>query len=134
MLSLVQMGRRAGSLRALAHDALFLRDRVERVETHHRTLPSFLRRSPAEYSHFVLLDHQDWLAHRDPEALAEEWHLTLANRRRGTGVLMRSSSFPLDFLPVRAKRALRFFQEWTASLYPLDRVGTYASAHLAEVM
>jgi S-adenosylmethionine-diacylglycerol 3-amino-3-carboxypropyl transferase len=46
---------------------------------------------------------------------------------------MRSAAFNLDFLPARAKSALRFFRDWTASLHLRDRVGTYGSTHLAEV-
>jgi S-adenosylmethionine-diacylglycerol 3-amino-3-carboxypropyl transferase len=111
-----------------------LRDRVERITTHDLTLSRFLRRNPGTYSHFVLLDHQDWLAHHASEALQEEWDLILANSRPGTKILMRSAAFNLDFLPGRARRALRFFGEWTASLHLRDRVGTYGSTHLAEVM
>ena len=44
------------------------------------TLPAdFLRENPAPYSHYVLLDHQDWLAAHNPEALEEEWRLILEN-------------------------------------------------------
>ena len=111
-----------------------LRDRVERVRTHDMTLSRFLVRSPGEYSHFVLLDHQDWLAHHDPSGLEEEWNLILANSRPGTKILMRSAGINLNFLPARAKHALRFFRAWTHSLHARDRVGTYGSTHLAEVM
>ncbi len=110
-----------------------LRDRVGRIRTHDLTLSRFLRKNPGEYSHFVLLDHQDWLAHHDADALEEEWGLILANSRPGTKILMRSAGFSLDFLPPTARRALRFFHEWTSSLHLRDRVGTYGSTHLAEV-
>jgi S-adenosylmethionine-diacylglycerol 3-amino-3-carboxypropyl transferase len=82
----------------------------------------------------VLLDHQDWLAHHASGALEEEWDLILANSRPGTKILMRSAAYSLDFLPARARRALSFFHEWTAILHLRDRVGTYGSTHLAEVI
>jgi S-adenosylmethionine-diacylglycerol 3-amino-3-carboxypropyl transferase len=111
-----------------------LRGSIDRMRTHHETLSEFLRRSRGHYSHFVLLDHQDWLAHHDPAALDEEWRLILARSRPGTRILMRSAGLGLDFRPERAGKALRFFPEWTARLHLQDRVATYGSTHLAEVL
>ncbi|MEM9258167.1 MAG: BtaA family protein, partial [Bacteroidota bacterium] len=42
---------------------------VNRLKTHTTTVAEFLRRHPHAYSHFVLLDHQDWLAANAPVAL-----------------------------------------------------------------
>lgn len=108
--------------------------RVDRVRTHTGTLTNFLRENPGCYSHFVLLDHQDWLAWNDPAALAEEWELILANSRPGTRILMRSAGLDLDFVPGRFRDRLRFQPEHTAKLHLLDRVGTYGSTHFAEVI
>ena len=47
---------------------------VGRVRTHNATVSHFLKEHPGAYSHFVLLDHQDWLAWHKPEALREEWN------------------------------------------------------------
>jgi S-adenosylmethionine-diacylglycerol 3-amino-3-carboxypropyl transferase len=111
-----------------------LRSSIDRLRTHSETLSAFLRRRPGQYSHFVLLDHQDWLANHDAAALEEEWRLILANSRPGTRILLRSAGLDLDFLPDLARKALRFFPEQTKRLELLDRVGTYASTHLAEVL
>lgn len=105
-----------------------------RIFTHTATLHDFLLLHPGEYSHFVLLDHQDWLAHHAPDTLAKEWRLILANSRPGTKILLRSASAQPDFLPSDARARLRFFPEQTEPLHQLDRVGTYASVHLAEVI
>ena len=111
-----------------------LQQAVERIFTHTATLSDFLLLHPGKYSHFVLLDHQDWLAHHAPEALAKEWRLILANSQPGAKILLRSASQQPDFLPTDVRAHLRFFPERTEALHPLDRVGTYASVHLAEVV
>ncbi len=52
---------------------------ASRVTMHTSTISNFLREHPGEYTHFVLLDHQDWLAAHDPAALRDEWELILQN-------------------------------------------------------
>lgn len=111
-----------------------LQANIGRVHTHNATVSHFLKNHPGVYSHFVLLDHQDWLAWHQPEALREEWELILANSRPGSKILLRSASPELNFLPDVMKSMLRFFPEVTTTLHQQDRVGTYGSLHLAEVL
>lgn len=108
--------------------------RAGRVRPHTCTVTQFLQRHPGVYSHYVLLDHQDWLAHHDPAALAEEWELIFANSRPGTRILMRSAGLDLSFVPSGVRARLRFFPECTEPLHRTDRVGTYGSLHFAEVL
>jgi S-adenosylmethionine-diacylglycerol 3-amino-3-carboxypropyl transferase len=108
--------------------------RAHRVQTHTSTVSQFLRKNPGVYSHYVLLDHQDWLAHHAPEALAEEWELIFANSRPGTRILLRSAGLDLSFVPEAVRGRLRFQPERTAKLHLTDRVGTYGSLHFAEVI
>ena len=108
--------------------------RANRVRTHTCTVSQFLKDNPGVYSHFVLLDHQDWLAWHAPEALAEEWELIFANSRPGTRILMRSAGLDLSFVPENVRGRLRFFAEQTAPMHLTDRVGTYGSLHFAEVI
>jgi len=110
-----------------------LRERAPRVKTYTRTVTQFLRANPGTYSHYVLLDHQDWLAANNTEALREEWDLLLANSRPGTRILMRSASPEINFIPESARKRLRLFPDWTSRLHQQDRVGTYGSTLLAEV-
>jgi S-adenosylmethionine-diacylglycerol 3-amino-3-carboxypropyl transferase len=105
-----------------------------RIRTHTCGISEFLRQNPGAYTHYVLLDHQDWLAWHDPEALREEWELILANSRPGTKILMRSAGLELDFVPADILARLRFFPEITGPLHQLDRVGTYGSLSFAEVL
>ena len=107
--------------------------RADRIRPHTCTVSQFLQRNPGVYSHYVLLDHQDWLAHHAPEALAEEWALIFANSRPGTRILMRSAGLDLSFVPDSVRSRLRFFPERTDPLHLTDRVGTYGSMHFAEV-
>lgn len=108
--------------------------RASRIRTHTKTITNFLRENPGAYTHYVLLDHQDWLAWHDPRALREEWEMILANSRTGTRILMRSAGLALDFVPPDILARLRFFPEITEPLHRLDRVGTYGSLSFAEVL
>lgn len=110
-----------------------LRANLNRVHTYNTTLTEFLKCHPGPYSHFVLLDHQDWLAWHDREALDEEWQFILNNSQSGSKILMRSAGSNVNFVPEFAKQALRFFPEMTEALHQQDRVGTYGSLHFAEV-
>jgi S-adenosylmethionine-diacylglycerol 3-amino-3-carboxypropyl transferase len=111
-----------------------LRANLGHIRVYTGTLTSFLKDRAESYSHFLLLDHQDWLAWHNPAALREEWQLILRNSRSGTKVLMRSAGPHVDFLPAPVKESLRFFPELTGPLHRTDRVGTYESLHLAEVI
>jgi S-adenosylmethionine-diacylglycerol 3-amino-3-carboxypropyl transferase len=106
----------------------------DRITTHSSTVANFLREHPAAYSHYVLLDHQDWLAAHKPQALEEEWQLILENSRPGTRILMRSASPVIDFIPSFALQRLRMNQHLADSLHLQDRVGTYGCTLLADVI
>ena len=108
-------------------------DRTARVTAHTTTVSNFLREHPGQYTHFVLLDHQDWLAAHDQEALREEWELIFQNSAPGAKVLMRSAGLSIDFIPADIASRLKFHPLLTEELQRLDRVGTYGSTHFAEV-
>jgi S-adenosylmethionine-diacylglycerol 3-amino-3-carboxypropyl transferase len=110
-----------------------LKSRQSRVSTHTTTISAFLRENPGTYSHFILLDHQDWLAANDRDALQEEWDLILQNSRPGTRILLRSAASEVDFFPENVLERVTFEQELTAATHLQDRVGTYASVYLAIV-
>jgi S-adenosylmethionine-diacylglycerol 3-amino-3-carboxypropyl transferase len=110
-----------------------LRQRLDRIKVHTSTVTEFLQAHPGVYSHFVLLDHQDWLAWHDTEALMEEWRQIFRNSRPGTRILCRSAGPDLSFLPETVTAKLRFYPELTQPLHQGDRVGTYGSLHLGEV-
>ncbi len=110
-----------------------LRKQQSRIQTYTTTLSQFLHQQPGQYSHFVLLDHQDWLAAHDRPALEEEWRLILANSRPGTKILLRSAAKEIDFFPDFVLDRVDFDQPETETAHELDRVGTYASVYLGIV-
>lgn len=110
-----------------------LRQRLNRIKIHTSTVTGFLQAHPGMYSHFILLDHLDWLAWHDTAALLEEWRQIFRNSRQGTKILFRSAGPDVNFLPAAVTAKLRFYPELTQPLHQGDRVGTYGSLHLAEV-
>ncbi|NGP76319.1 BtaA family protein [Balneolaceae bacterium YR4-1] len=104
-----------------------------RIKTYNSYLHDFLEKNPGSYSHFVLLDHQDWLANAKPELLAKEWQLILDNACPGAKILFRSAARECEFLPEFTQDRLTFRPELTERLHPNDRVGTYGNTYLAEV-
>lgn len=110
-----------------------LRANANRIVTHTTTISNFLKENPGPYSHFILLDHQDWLAANDVPALEEEWRLILKNSRPGTKILLRSAAQEVNFFPDFVLEAVDFEEEKTPSSHQEDRVGTYASVYLAIV-
>lgn len=107
--------------------------RVSRLITHTSTLLTFLKRNPGTYSHYALLDHQDWMVEDRPELLAEEWRQILFNSRSGTRILFRSASATLNFLPDFVFDHVEFQPEISEPIHRKDRVGTYESTHLGVV-
>jgi S-adenosylmethionine-diacylglycerol 3-amino-3-carboxypropyl transferase len=111
-----------------------LKARVGRIQTHTDTITGFLEKNPGAYTHFILLDHQDWLARHDPAGLSAEWRRIIQNSAPGAKILMRSAGLTLDFLTGIVDGKVRFFPEETTPLHAMDRVGTYGSLHLGVVI
>lgn len=110
-----------------------LKEEINHISTHNSTLVQFLKHHPGTYSHYVLLDHQDWMANTKPAQLAEEWRYILDNASSGTRILFRSASPSASFLPSFVEEHVKFDEEMTSKLHLKDRVGTYESTHLGIV-
>lgn len=111
-----------------------LRLRVNRLQTHTASLSDFLKTHPGAYTHFVLLDHQDWLAAHLRPALDEEWRLILDNAAPNAKVLLRSAAFELDFLPDFVRERVKFDLDAATLAHSRDRVGTYASTWMGTLI
>lgn len=111
-----------------------LRMGLHKIQCHNDSVSAFLADNPGQYTHYVLLDHQDWLAYHDTMALREEWGRILENCVHGAKILARSAGTQLDFLPDAATAALRPLPEISAPFEAIDRVGTYGGLLLAEVL
>ena len=103
---------------------------IHKISTHTSTVSNFLEQNPESYSHYILLDHQDWLAAHDVPALEEEWKLILQNSSSGTKVLQRSAANTISFFPDFVKEQLTFEEESCAKWHINDRVGTYGSVYV----
>lgn len=111
-----------------------LKERNSRINTHTTSLSQFLKDYPKAYSHYVLLDHQDWLAAHDIPALEEEWEYILKNSRPGTKILMRSAAMRIDFFPEFVKEKVEWIpQADLEQSHKEDRVGTYGSVYVGVV-
>jgi len=111
-----------------------LRNRIHRIETQTSSLLQALQKSTKTYSHFVLLDHQDWMAFTQPEQLAKQWRQILDHAQSGARILFRSSMPKPNFLPEFVFENVSFHPNTTEPLHEKDRVGTYESTHLATVL
>lgn len=109
--------------------------RSTRISTHTTTLSEFLLQHPGQYTHFVLLDHQDWMAKAPAlrPALEEEWRLILDNAAPDARVLMRSAARELDFLPSFVRESVTFDVNAAEQVHARDRVGTYASTWIGQI-
>ncbi|MEZ4986515.1 MAG: BtaA family protein [Saprospiraceae bacterium] len=111
-----------------------LQERVDRIVSHTDTLSGFLKKNPGQYSHFILLDHQDWLADNDVPALEEEWRDILANSRPGARILMRSAAEQIEFIPDFVFQQVDFMSQVAlAPVHAADRVGSYTGIMLGVV-
>ncbi|MCB0635840.1 MAG: BtaA family protein [Lewinella sp.] len=111
-----------------------LGERQDRIRQYTSTLTHFLETNPGAYTHYILLDHQDWLAANDRPALEAEWRAILGNSRPGTRILLRSAASVIDFFPEFVLDAIDFVpQEEMLPVHQQDRVGTYASVYLGLV-
>jgi len=103
------------------------------IRTHTTTFSNFLKENPGSYSHYILLDHQDWLAANNVAALEEEWEQILKNSHSGTKILLRSAAHEVNFFPQFVLDRVEFEKEETKRTHFEDRVGTYASVYMAIV-
>lgn len=111
-----------------------VRSRSKAIEIHHQSVTRYLQHNPSEkFTHFVLLDHLDWMTFGKSDALAEEWRLILQISAPGARIIFRSAGLTNRFLPGFVFERVKFFPELAAPLHSLDRVGSYGSLHLGIV-
>lgn len=116
---------------------------VDRIQLHTNDLTSFLKQHPEGFSHYVLLDHMDWLSHQDSSLLTAEWQAILDRARTGAKMLWRSGGFQVEYVdPLKVNYAgrtqrvgdlLKYDPETAAECHVRDRVHTYGSFYIAEL-
>ncbi len=110
-----------------------IKSRVHKIRTYSVSLTRFFLGNPGSYSHFVLLDHQDWLANHQPDELDKEWRLILDNASLTARILMRSAAGTINFVPSFAHEHINFLTPDQITPEYNDRVGTYAGTLLGSV-
>lgn len=111
-----------------------IKERVSRIQWHTSSITDFLASSENRYSHYVLLDHMDWLARHQPTELLLEWDQIFSAAAKGASVLFRSAALTIDWLPPTVLDKLEFEIEAAQTVHKKDRVGTYASVWKAEIL
>ncbi len=116
---------------------------VDKVHNHTNDLTSFLRSHKGALSHFVLLDHMDWLSHQDRSLLTAEWQAIVERACPEAMVLWRSGGFSVDFVDplevvfngrsTTVGNLLKYDQSTAAACQIRDRVHTYGSFYIARM-
>jgi S-adenosylmethionine-diacylglycerol 3-amino-3-carboxypropyl transferase len=106
---------------------ILLESQVNKLKSYTDSVSGFLEKNPGKYSHFVLLDHQDWMIKNDRIALEKEWELILDNAAPNAKILMRSAANEIDFIPDFVQSKIKIHSDEMAKYHALDRVGTYGS-------
>jgi S-adenosylmethionine-diacylglycerol 3-amino-3-carboxypropyl transferase len=117
---------------------------VDRVSIHTKSVCDFLEAHPEPLTRFVLLDHMDWLGHHDQPLLARQWQALLNRAAPGARVLWRSGGTRCDHVDrLRVQwrgqsrplgELLHYHTELAGRLHTQDRVHTYGSFYIADVL
>ncbi|MEM8864165.1 MAG: BtaA family protein [Planctomycetota bacterium] len=116
---------------------------VDRVNTHTTTILDHLQAGEQKYSHFILLDHMDWMAENMADVLATQWQAIVDRSDEGAKVLWRSAAMVCEFVdPItvttggqqhKLGQLLEYDQDQAEALHKLDRVHTYCSFYIAKL-
>lgn len=111
-----------------------LRERVDRIHSHTDTISGFLsKNTEKQFSHYNLLDHQDWLAWRHPDLLGEEWELILKQATPQAQILMRTAALNVEFCKPWTEGRVVWNPALSEQAHQRCRVGTYGSTHYATI-
>ncbi len=119
---------------------------VDRISTHTNSVQGFLDQTDTQISRYVLLDHMDWLSDKFFPLLELEWKAILKRAAPQTRLIWRSGGMNTDFLdrvqistngdgklrPVT--ELLKLNKPLAAELHPKDRVHTYGSFYIADLV
>ena len=112
---------------------------VDAIVPHTSTVTQFLRGATEPISKFILLDHMDWMASHDPQALAEEWREIFRHATAAARLIFRSAHRRPRYLEavriggVSLIERLAFHEQIARELSRADRVHTYAGFHICDV-
>ncbi|NER52946.1 MAG: BtaA family protein [Symploca sp. SIO1A3] len=117
---------------------------VECISTHTETVAQFLERNDVYISHFVLLDHMDWLSNYQYAELEREWQAIVNRSGDKSRILFRSACFKVEYLHpicvcVQGRKynladILEYDNDLAQQLHQKDRVHTYGSFYIADLV
>ena len=118
---------------------------VDRISTHTDTVAQFLERNnDIQISHFVLLDHMDWLSNYEYAELQREWQAIVDRSQKKSRILFRSGGFEVEYVDsicvsIQDKdhnlgELLQYHQDLAKQLHQTDRVHTYGSFYIADLV
>ena len=117
---------------------------VDRVHVYTNTVEGFLLEYDGTISRFILLDHMDWLSDKLYDALVSEWGAILAKAAKHPRILWRSGGLDTTYIPTipveiggekkKLGDILQFHPELAAELHRKDRVHTYGSFYIADLL
>lgn len=117
---------------------------ADKIHVHTNSVQGFLERHPGTISRFVLLDHMDWLSDNYFALLESEWQMIIDRAAPETRILWRSGGLKTEFLDrvkVQVKGQtrqlpdiLRHHEALASQLHQLDRVHTYGSFYIADLV
>ncbi|MEM7647190.1 MAG: DUF3419 family protein, partial [Pseudomonadota bacterium] len=118
-----------------------LKNRVDRIETHNKSLLDFLNDTHYPIHKVTLLDHMDWLYQNHYDILKNQWESLIRRSQDTTKIIWRSASLEVDFInPIRFSCGrflgdiLKYNTSLAHELHQKDRVHTYGSFYVTEVM
>ncbi|MEM9187132.1 MAG: BtaA family protein [Planctomycetota bacterium] len=116
---------------------------VDRVHTHTTTILEHLESGEQKYSHFILLDHMDWMAEHLADVLETQWQAIVDRSDEGAKLLWRSAAVICEFVdPIavtaggqqrRLGELLEYDRDLADQLHAVDRVHTYGSFSIAKL-
>ena len=117
---------------------------VDRISTHTDTVAQFLEHNDVDISHFVLLDHMDWLSNYQYAELQREWQAIVNRSQNKSRILFRSACFEVEYIdPIRISiqgleynlaDILEYDKDLAQQLHQKDRVHTYGSFYIADLV
>ncbi len=121
-----------------------LRELLPRLTTHTATVTDFLQSTSRTFSHFVLLDHMDWLAANNSVDLQREWQALIKHADPEAMFLWRSLGLNTEYVdqvqvPVQGKphrvcELVRYDEALSEQLHAQERVSVYGCVRVARIV
>ena len=117
---------------------------LDRLSVNTNSVQGFLEQNDVSISRFILLDHMDWLSDHYFPLLESEWQAILLRAAPKTRILWRSGGLRTEFINdvsvqrngkmVKLPELLSYNTDLAKKLHQLDRVHTYGSFYIADLV